>query len=173
MCNKPLKLALYIDTDLNGCKSNRFFFFFFWDENSKVQESITESIFRSYQKLQLRLCYWQQNGKMEDYRSAGLLGSLGRFAAAQKGALPLSESCCCDTDILQLFLSREENNSYSSLSKVNFQYTLHCSIEKIWNGNISPRQMPQPHKCIPLVYTEIKQLTLMSWLFSQQSKSVI
>lgn len=50
-----------------------------------------ESIFRSYQKLQLRLCYWQQNGKMEDYHNAELLGSLGLFAAAQKAALPLSE----------------------------------------------------------------------------------
>ena len=49
---------------------------------------------------------------MEDYRNAGLLGSLGRFAGAQKEALPLSEQCYCDIDILQPFLSREENNSY-------------------------------------------------------------
>lgn len=70
------------------------------------------SILRSYQKLQLRLCYWQQNGKMEDYHSAGLLGSLGQFAAAQKEAPPLSESYYCDIDILQPFLSRGENFSY-------------------------------------------------------------
>lgn len=40
MCNKALKLALYIHADLNGCKSKRLFFQ--RDEDSKEQESITE-----------------------------------------------------------------------------------------------------------------------------------
>lgn len=103
--------TLYIQIRMVA-KVIRRLFFFKDKETGKSRRTQLTRILRSYQKLQPRLCYWQQNGKTEDYHSAGLLGSLGRFAAAQKEAPPLFESYYCDRDRWQPFLSREENFSY-------------------------------------------------------------